>query len=85
MVKRSANWAEAEKDCNIKGGHLASIHSAAENNFIESLCSDCNLWIGGKDTAVGVGFTIYLHMYLINSRVPQLRVVLKRRFRTWLI
>jgi hypothetical protein len=51
-------WAEAEKDCINKGGHLASIHSADENSFIRSLYSSDWLWIGGTDTAVEVGFTI---------------------------
>jgi hypothetical protein len=53
-------WAEAENDCNNKGGHLASVHSAAENNFIRSLDSgrDRDLYLGG--TFVEVGFTIYV-------------------------
>jgi hypothetical protein len=65
-VQLSATWAEAEKDCNIKGGHLASVHSAAENAFISSLNSGFNLWIGGTDTAVEVSFTI-LYMYRQTS------------------
>jgi hypothetical protein len=52
----SANWADAEIDCNNKGGHLASIHSADESNFIHSLDPGW-LWIGGTDAAVEVDFT----------------------------
>jgi hypothetical protein len=58
MVESDTTWAAAEKDCNDKGGHLASIHSADENNFIHSLFSYDWLWIGGTDNAVEVGFTI---------------------------
>ncbi len=66
MVKRWEFWEEAEKDCNIKGGHLASVHSAAENNFIHSLYPYYSLWIGGTDTAVEVGFTIYVHTLYVK-------------------
>ena len=31
------NWYDAEKRCQREGGHLASIHDAAENKFIEDL------------------------------------------------
>jgi neurocan core protein len=59
MVESDATWAAAEKDCNDKGGHLASIHSADENRFIGNLYSGSNsVWIGGTDVAVEVGFTI---------------------------
>jgi hypothetical protein len=60
MVESYATWAAAEKDCNNKGGHLASIHSADESNFIHSLAPSYYLWIGGTDAAVEVGFTIYI-------------------------
>jgi hypothetical protein len=56
-------WTEAEKDCNNKGGHLASIHSAAEHNFIHSLAPSNLLWIGGTDAAVEVGLQYkYIHI-----------------------
>jgi hypothetical protein len=58
LVAKVATWADAEKDCINKGGHLASIHSADENSFIHSLYSSYSLWIGGTDAAVEVGFTI---------------------------
>jgi hypothetical protein len=58
LVPSAATWAEAEKDCINKGGHLASIHSADESSFIHSLAPSDRLWIGGTDAAVEVGFTI---------------------------
>ncbi len=58
MVESDATWAAAEKECNYKGGHLASIHSAEENIFIHSLAPANSPWIGGTDAAVEVGFTI---------------------------
>ncbi len=44
-------WKNAENDCIIKGGHLASIHSNAEQDFIYGqLSSSSNiLWLGGSD------------------------------------
>ncbi len=60
-VTTKATWVNAEKVCNNKGGHLASVHSAAENTFIRSLISSGSQWIGGTDAAVEVGFTINVH------------------------
>jgi hypothetical protein len=67
LVKSFETWAQAEKDCNNKGGHLASIHSADENNFIHSLHSFNfdSLWIGCTDAAVEVGFTINVQLYIL--------------------
>ncbi|MFN9939777.1 MAG: C-type lectin domain-containing protein, partial [bacterium] len=59
LVKKYVNWTEGEKDCKNKGGHLASIHSAAENNFVSNLPPSKSLWIGGTDAAVEVGFLAY--------------------------
>jgi hypothetical protein len=58
LVAKDASWADAEKDCNYKGGHLASIHSAAESSFITSLYTRSYHWIGGTDAAVEVGFPV---------------------------
>jgi hypothetical protein len=42
------NWNEAEADCKrYPGGHLASIHSEAENDFVNKFISG-NFWIGGQ-------------------------------------
>ena len=52
VVENYWTWDEAEKDCSLKGGHLASIHSAAERSFINNLLPSNHLWIGGTEAAV---------------------------------
>jgi hypothetical protein len=75
-VTSKANWADAEKDCNIKGGHLASIHSDEENALIQGLPQGHLIWIGGSDAGLEVGFTINymyisIHVYIIYKfKVP---------------
>ncbi len=54
LVTSAVTWENAELDCYNKGGYLASIHSADENNFIHSLAPSNNLWIGGMDVDVEV-------------------------------
>jgi hypothetical protein len=83
VVNNTAVWDKAENNCISKGGHLASIHSDSENNFIQSLHSSTSLWIGGTVETNEVGFT-YLHN-LQRSRVLRLGAFLKGRFCTWLI
>ncbi|KAM7410216.1 hypothetical protein PAMA_001592 [Pampus argenteus] len=48
---RRHTWEDAEKDCREHSGHLASIHSPAEQNFIRGLSHD-NTWIGLNDRTV---------------------------------
>ncbi|KAK7889240.1 hypothetical protein WMY93_024800 [Mugilogobius chulae] len=48
---RRHTWEDAEKDCREHSGHLASIHSAPEQNFIRGLSHD-NTWIGLNDRTV---------------------------------
>uniref|UniRef100_A0A672HUQ3 Neurocan core protein n=1 Tax=Salarias fasciatus TaxID=181472 RepID=A0A672HUQ3_SALFA len=48
---RRHTWEDAEKDCREHSGHLASIHSAAEQNFIRGLSHD-NTWVGLNDRTV---------------------------------
>jgi hypothetical protein len=43
------NWFEAERLCRDRGGHLASVHSRAENRFIYTLTSGLSAWIGYTD------------------------------------
>ena len=44
------NWTAAEGECVSRGMHLASIRSAAENEWVRRVCaSDC--WIGFTDAA----------------------------------
>merc|ERR1711872_356271 len=42
------SWQDAENYCQGEGGHLASIHSEEENNFVAGLDSD-SMWLGGTD------------------------------------
>ncbi|XP_014890299.1 neurocan core protein [Poecilia latipinna] len=48
---RRHTWEDAEKDCREHSGHLASIHTAAEQSFIRGLSHD-NTWIGLNDRTV---------------------------------
>ncbi|XP_036375393.1 lactose-binding lectin l-2-like [Megalops cyprinoides] len=48
------DWAEAESHCVSLGGHLASVHSEEENNFVKKLTlsynpSDGRFWLGLTD------------------------------------
>ena len=47
------NWQDAENDCILRGGHLASIHSKAEGDFIIELdgSSTTLIWLGATDAA----------------------------------
>ena len=44
----SPSWKYAENQCQGEGGHLASIHSKEENDFVSGLDSDV-MWLGGTD------------------------------------
>ncbi|XP_039599327.1 neurocan core protein-like, partial [Polypterus senegalus] len=48
-------WEDAEKDCREHSGHLASIHSLEEQNFINGLGHE-NTWIGLNDRTVEEDF-----------------------------
>ncbi|XP_033936269.1 neurocan core protein isoform X2 [Pseudochaenichthys georgianus] len=52
---RRHTWEDAEKDCREHSGHLASVHSLAEQNFIRGLSHD-NTWIGLNDRTVEEDF-----------------------------
>ena len=45
------NWQDAENHCQGQGGHLASIHSKEENDFVAGLAkpSDEEPWLGGTN------------------------------------
>lgn len=50
MFYESKSWGEAEILCLSYGGHLASINSEDENNFIASLMKETGyFWVGGHD------------------------------------
>ncbi|XP_061093777.1 neurocan core protein [Conger conger] len=48
-------WEDAEKDCREQSGHLASIHSAEEQAFVNGLSRE-NTWIGLNDRTVEEDF-----------------------------
>ncbi|KAF7702954.1 neurocan core protein isoform X1 [Silurus meridionalis] len=49
------NWEDAEKDCRAHNGHLASIHTREEQDFINSMSHE-NTWIGLNDRTVEEDF-----------------------------
>ena len=47
----SSGWTEAERLCREQGGHLATITSQRENNFlVNTFNTDRRLWLGGTDS-----------------------------------
>ncbi|XP_056614257.1 neurocan core protein isoform X2 [Triplophysa dalaica] len=48
---RRHTWEDAEKDCRDHSGHLASIHSTQEQDFINDMSHE-NTWIGLNDRMV---------------------------------
>lgn len=51
----SASWRQAYRFCEQKGGHLATVTSKSENDFIRSMANNASLtnyiWLGGTDMA----------------------------------
>jgi len=45
-------WLNAEQNCLNMGGHLASIHSKAERDFVSSIF--VSYWVGASDTVTEV-------------------------------
>ena len=43
----SAYWTTADVNCLGEGGRLASVHSAEEDQFLQSLANGNNYWMGG--------------------------------------
>ena len=50
-LNSTLTWQEAEDDCTSKRGHLASIHSKAEGDFIVELAGSSTnyIWLGASD------------------------------------
>lgn len=48
--KEEVDFSTAEGKCNSFGGHVTSIHSVAENDFISKLNSASKLWVGATWT-----------------------------------
>ena len=51
ILQRFLPWSSAEASCVSLGGHLASVHSSAENNFLYYLLefSSSVVWLGASD------------------------------------
>ena len=50
IFETSLSWAEAKEACEVAGGHLATINSVEEQDFIQGLIKSTkreNLWLGG--------------------------------------
>jgi len=50
LFEQTLTWGDAENYCLRKGAHLASVHSAEENNFLTGLTRELH-WLGGNDIA----------------------------------
>ena len=48
-VQIAMNYSEAEEFCHSKGSYLVEIESQMEQNFLEGLVGDSNVWIGLQD------------------------------------
>jgi hypothetical protein len=46
---KNVTWSEANADCILSGGHLSSIHSQAENDFISNFTGFNYIWLGSSD------------------------------------
>lgn len=48
IVVKDISWEDAKKECEEKGGHLATITSQREQDYIATLNPNCGrYWIGG--------------------------------------
>ncbi len=52
LTMAEVSWEMAEAEAQAQGGHLASIHSEEEHNFIWETFGGQDLWIGFNDVAV---------------------------------
>ncbi|MFX0183436.1 MAG: lectin-like protein [Candidatus Hodarchaeota archaeon] len=49
LINISKTWHEAKKDCEARGGHLVTITSSKENEFVSNLAGSFWIWIGLTD------------------------------------
>ncbi len=55
-------WPNAENNCIHRGGHLVSIHSEAEHDFVYSISTNYT-WLGASDIVLEVSFISTLFSY----------------------
>ena len=53
LYAETLSWREAEETCQKLGGHLASVHSKAENEFLSGLRQSRIVWLGATDNDKG--------------------------------
>ncbi|MFX0105897.1 MAG: lectin-like protein [Candidatus Hodarchaeota archaeon] len=49
LIKEDKSWSDAKIDCEAQGGHLATITSEGENDFIKNLADSNKVWLGLSD------------------------------------
>lgn len=59
------DWEMAAYYCEKMGGHLVTISSAEENNFVNELSQGQNIWLGGSDVS-----TTPIRIRKIFIRIP---------------
>jgi hypothetical protein len=52
FIEESMNWNDSESACVSEGGHLASIHSEEEQDFVYGLVSRFAYWLGATCSEV---------------------------------
>ncbi|MFX0206445.1 MAG: right-handed parallel beta-helix repeat-containing protein, partial [Candidatus Hodarchaeota archaeon] len=52
LIKTSRTWNDAKTDCEAQGGHLVTITSQEENNFVQNLARGDSIWIGLTDETI---------------------------------
>jgi hypothetical protein len=49
LIEEEASWVQAKARCMELGGHLATVHDAKENDFLQGLCNGQRAWLGASD------------------------------------
>ena len=49
---QTKTWQDAENDCVARGGHLTSVHSQAENDFLNQQIIARFVWISPQDKKI---------------------------------
>ena len=52
LIEEYKTWIEAKIDCKSRGGHLVTISSQEENDFVMNLIKSDSVWIGFTDESI---------------------------------
>uniref|UniRef100_A0AC34FWZ6 C-type lectin domain-containing protein n=1 Tax=Panagrolaimus sp. ES5 TaxID=591445 RepID=A0AC34FWZ6_9BILA len=63
VFNKTSNWGDAEDWCFSQGGHLASIHSLAENSFVTNLIP-----FDPNDHSCDYGNFVYIGLYTLTDQ-----------------